>query len=334
VDAPVHRPFFSVLITTYDRRDQIERCVRSCTQQTLDDFEIVVVDDASTDDTSTVLAAIEEPRLRVVTQPSNGGISAARRAAVEHARGEWLVMLDSDWELIPESLDRLRGLIDELPDGVRIIRSGLRWDDGSVSPAVMPTARITDYHGRLEWLEVLARQGGASDAGHCMHRAVFEAANYPADRRGSVFVLWETNLAVAEPSLWTSEVLGLQHVDGPGSVSRDATIDRLLRESSDQLWVAEEMLAKHGSELARVAPHYRRWLLESAAREAFLAGQRRKGVRNTWAARRAGASAPKLAVTLLLGLARAPALAGVKVAGRRWRAKRAGRISPRRGGPR
>jgi hypothetical protein len=146
--------------------------------------------------------------------------------------------------------------------------------------------------------------------------------------------LWETNLALRERSLWTSEVLGLQHVDGPGSVSRDATIDRLLRESPDQLWVAEEMLAKHGSELARIAPHYRRWLLESAAREACLAGQRRKGFHNTWAALRAGASAPKLAATLLLGLTSAPALAAVKVSGRRWRAKQVGRVSLRPAGAR
>jgi glycosyltransferase involved in cell wall biosynthesis len=331
VVSPPHSPFFSVLITTYNRQDQIERCIRSCMQQTFDDFEIVVVDDASTDDTSAVLATIEEPRLRVLTRSSNQGISAARAAAVDHARGEWLVMLDSDWELTPGSLDRLRALIDQLPIGVRIIRSRLRWDDGTVSPAVMPTAHITNYHGRLEWLEVLATEGGSSDAGHCMHRAVLEEVNYPADRRGSIFTLWETNLALREPSLWTSEVLGLQHVDGPGSVTRDATIDRLLREAPDQLWVAEEMLAKHGSELARIAPHYRRWLLEAAAREAYLAGHRRKGLRHTWAAVRAGASAPKLAATLLLGVTSARALAGVKVAGRRRRANRAVRVSPRRG---
>ena len=122
VRAPAY-PFFSVLITAYNRRDQIERCVRSCTQQTFEDFEIVVVDDASTDGTARVVIAIDEPRLRVVTHDRNRGISPARATAVAHAQGQWLVMVDSDWELFPHSLARLRALIDELPPGVRIIRS-------------------------------------------------------------------------------------------------------------------------------------------------------------------------------------------------------------------
>jgi glycosyltransferase involved in cell wall biosynthesis len=326
-----HSPLFSVLITTYNRQDQIKRCIGSCTRQTFDDFEIVVVDDASTDDTAAVLGTIADPRLRVVTHPTNRGISAARATAVDHARGEWLVMLDSDWELVPDSLARLRALIDELPEGVCIIRSRLEWDDGTVSPDVMPTARVTDYHGRLEWLEALAATGSRSDAGHCIHRTVLEEANYPADRRGSIFILWETDLAQREPSLWTSEVLGRQHIDGPWSVSRTGTIDRLLREAPDQLWTAEEMLARHGSGLACFAPHYRRWLLEAAAREAFLAGERRKGIRHTWAAMRAGASAPKVASTFLLGVTGARALATVKIAGRRWRAKWSSRTAPSQG---
>ena len=95
------RPFFSVLITAFNRQHEIERCVRSCIRQTFDDFEIVVVDDASTDATAGVLAAIDEPRLRVVTHERNRGISPARATTVAHARGEWLVMVDSDWELFP-----------------------------------------------------------------------------------------------------------------------------------------------------------------------------------------------------------------------------------------
>src|SRR4030088_441290 len=127
-------PAFSVLITAYNRERQVARCVHSCTRQTFDDFEIVVVDDASTDSTAAVLAAIDEPRMRVVRHQSNRGISPARATTVAHARGEWLVMLDSDWELLPHTLARLSELIDELPSGVRMIRSLLQWDDGTGCP--------------------------------------------------------------------------------------------------------------------------------------------------------------------------------------------------------
>jgi glycosyltransferase involved in cell wall biosynthesis len=323
---PNARPFFSLLITAYNRPEQIERCVGSCTRQTFRDFEIVVVDDASSDGTAATLASIDEPRLRVVTHPRNRGISPARATAVDHARGEWLVMLDSDWELLPESLARLRSLIDELPPGVRIIRSRLLWDNGVVSPVVLPTETVTDYRGRLQWLDAMALDGGSSDAGHCMHRSVFEIGNYFRDRRGAVEPLWELNLARQEASLWVSDVLGLQHDDAANSFSRDASsarlVPRLLAEACDSLWMAQTTLAEHGADLAHHAPHYRVWLLKGAVLDAFLCGDRLAGVRLTWAAARAGARDPKLAATLLLGMVGPQTLARAKAAGRLWRTGR------------
>jgi hypothetical protein len=319
-------PFFSVLITTYNRAEDVERCVRSCLQQTFGDFEIVVVDDASTDATPAVLAALDDPRLRVVTHERNRGISPARATAVDHAQGEWLVMVDSDWELLPHTLARLRKLIAELPSGVRIIRSRLQRDDGQIDPTILPNG-VTDYHGRLAWLEALAVEGASSDAGHCIHRGVFETTNYFGDRRGATETLWETNLARRESSLWVSDVLGRQHTDASNSHTRDASasrlIPRLLEEAPDALWMAETMLSEHEAELARYAPHYRRWLLESAALQAFLAGDRRAGIRHTGAARRAGSAGTQLWITLGLGVLGPRALARAKLAGRRLRSWRA-----------
>ncbi|HTP20011.1 MAG TPA: glycosyltransferase family 2 protein [Solirubrobacteraceae bacterium] len=333
--APDRRPFFSVLITAFNRQDQIERCVRSCVDQTFDDFEIVVVDDGSTDATSEELAAIVEPRLRVVSHDRNRGISPARATAVAHSRGEWLVMVDSDWELFAQSLARLRALIDELPPNVRIIRSRLQWDDGSLSPAVMPAEPVTDYRGRLRWLETVAAHGGSSDAGLCVRRSVFETTSYFSDRRGAVEPLWELDLARREPSLWVPDVLGAQHVDAVNSHTRDASarlIPRLLEEAPDVRWMAATMLSEHGTELARYAPRYRGWLLNSAALESFLAGDRRGGVRYARSAARVGAGDPKLAATVALGLLGPGVLARSKVAGRRWRASRAARLLMRSDG--
>jgi Glycosyl transferase family 2 len=329
---PGRPPFFSVLITAFNRQDHIERCVRSCMSQTFEDFEIVVVDDGSTDATAEVLAAIDEPRLRIITHPRNRGMSPARATVVAHARGQWLVMVDSDDELFPHSLARLSELIDELPPGVRIIRSRLRWDDGSLSPTVMPAEPVTDYWGRLRWLDAVTVQGGRSDAAHCMHRSVFDAGSYFSDRRGSVEPLWELDLARRTASLWVPEVLGAEHSDAANSATRDASgrwLARLLDEAPDVRWMAATMLSEHGSELARHAPHYRAWLLTSAALESFLTGDRRAGVRYAWSATRAGAGGPKLAATSALGLLGPRALAHSKVAGRRWRAGRAARSARR-----
>lgn len=315
-------PFFSVLVSAYNRGGEVERCIRSCTAQTFEDLEIVVVDDGSTDETGDVLAALEEPRLHVVRHERNRGISAARASAVNHARGEWFVLLDSDWELFPHSLARLHEVIDELPPGVHIIRSRLQADDGSLQPGFMPSG-ITGYLERLQWLEELTVRRASSDAGHCIHRSVFEATNFFEDRRGAMEGLWETNLAKRERSLWLPDILGKQHADAPNSHSRDADparlIPRLLLEAPDDLWMAETMLAEHGTELARHAPRTRRSLIERAATQAFLAGDRRRGVQHTWSAARAGSRHSKLWVTLVLGFLSPRALAYAKLSGRRRR---------------
>ena len=317
-------PTFSVLVTAYNRPAEVQRCVRSCSRQTFTDLEIVVVDDASTDTTPAVLAAIDEPRLRVVRHERNRGISPARATAVTSAAGEWLVMVDSDWELVPHALARLKELIDELPPDVHIIRSRLRADDGSLQPGILP-AGITDYRGRLEWCDAVAAAGAASDAGHCVRRTVFATEPLIDDRRGAVETLWELNVARHERTLWVPDVLGLQHEDAANSHIRDVSprrlIPRLRREAPDTQWMVQTLLHEHGDQLERYAPHYRHVLLESVALQALLAGDRRAGLRHTVAAQRSGPLVnPKLWVTLVLGLAGPNVLAYAKVGGRRWRA--------------
>jgi hypothetical protein len=316
-------PYFSVLVTAYNRAGEVERCVRSCSEQTFEDFEIVVVDDASTDDTPAVLEAIDEPRMRVVRHEQNRGISPARATAARHAEGEWIVVLDSDWELVPHALARLWELIAELPPGVHIIRSRLRADDGSLQPGILPPG-ITDYEGRLRWCEAVAAAGAASDAGHCIHRSVLSRTPFIDGRRGAVETLWELDVAQTEPTMWVPDVLGLQHSDAANSHIRDVSaarlIPRLTAEAADTQWMVETLLREHGDAVARVAPHYLHNLQESAALQGFLAGDRGAGVRHTFEALRSGSAAdPKLWGTMALGLVGPDALAQAKVAGRRWR---------------
>lgn len=306
------RPFFGILVTAYNREQVIERCVRSALEQSFADLEVVVVDDASTDATCEKLAAISDARLRVISHDENQGISSARATSVDGSRGQWLVMLDSDWVLLPESLDRLRAATASLPEGVRIIRGRISADDGQLLPSVMP-ARITGYTERLRWLEEIARCNGGSDAVHCIHRSVFENVNYYRGRRGPLETLWELDLARSERSLWLGDVLAHQYADADNSVSRDSRpehlIPRLRAEAPDVLWMAERMLTEHGQALEQYAPSYRRYELERAFGQAFLAGRRLLGLRYARAALAAGTSAAKVAVNVVLGLLGPGALA-------------------------
>jgi glycosyltransferase involved in cell wall biosynthesis len=95
----------SVIIPTYNRAALVKEAVASVLAQTWREFELIVVDDGSTDDTSEALAPYAS-RLRLWRRESRGGVSAARNTGIAAARGDWLAFLDSDDLWLPEKLAR------------------------------------------------------------------------------------------------------------------------------------------------------------------------------------------------------------------------------------
>ena len=91
-------PKVSVIIPVWNPRPGIVRCVDSLRSQLLEDIEMVFVDDNGNDGAMDVVraAAIEDPRIRIVTNSQNLGAGASRNAAIEVARGESLAFCDSD----------------------------------------------------------------------------------------------------------------------------------------------------------------------------------------------------------------------------------------------
>ena len=97
-------PSVSVLIIVHNRARTIGAAVRSVLEQTLDDLELVVVDDGSTDGTAEIVERFGDPRLRLIRTSPNRGIPLARNRALMEARGEYIAWLDSDDLCHPERL--------------------------------------------------------------------------------------------------------------------------------------------------------------------------------------------------------------------------------------
>ena len=89
-------PLVSVVIPTYNRAERLKRALESVFNQTFTDFEIIVVDDGSQDNTEEVIKNMQNPRIRFIKHPRNLGVSAARNTGIKAATGKFIAFLDSD----------------------------------------------------------------------------------------------------------------------------------------------------------------------------------------------------------------------------------------------
>lgn len=129
-------PLLSVLVPVYNVAAWLPRCLDSICAQSYENLEILCVDDGSTDESPSILAAYaaRDSRIKVIRQ-QNGGLSAARNTALEHATGEWVAGVDSDDYLEPDIFRRAVACVSESVDmvafGVRCV-----WDEAGIAPKV------------------------------------------------------------------------------------------------------------------------------------------------------------------------------------------------------
>jgi len=96
----------SVIIPTYNRAHMIGRAIRSVLNQTYKDFEIVVVDDGSKDNTEEVVKSFNDKRVRYIKHERNEGVAAARNTGIKATRSKYIAFQDSDDEWLPEKLEK------------------------------------------------------------------------------------------------------------------------------------------------------------------------------------------------------------------------------------
>jgi len=108
-------PYFSVVIPLYNRAGIIASTIASVQEQTFQDFEIMVVDDGSSDNPAPVIAALGDSRIRYVHQ-ANAGANTARNHGIDEARGRYVALLDSDDKFLPHHLMAAKAVLDAAPD--------------------------------------------------------------------------------------------------------------------------------------------------------------------------------------------------------------------------
>ena len=110
----------SAIITTHNRADLLPRAVQSVLSQTFTDYEVIIVDDGSTDNTQDVVATLSHPRVRSLRHEVSRGQSAAINAGIDRARGEYVAFLDDDDEWLPWKLAMQVAALDAADESVAL----------------------------------------------------------------------------------------------------------------------------------------------------------------------------------------------------------------------
>jgi glycosyltransferase involved in cell wall biosynthesis len=123
-----NRPKVTVLVPVYNREHYVRDAIDSILAQTFTDFELLVIDDGSTDRSSEVVRSYQDPRIRFVGNEMNEGIPKTRNKGVQLARGEYLALLDSDDRAFPERLATQVAFLDSHPD-FAAVGAWIEWMD-------------------------------------------------------------------------------------------------------------------------------------------------------------------------------------------------------------
>lgn len=175
-------PGFSVVIPAYNYGHSLARAVRSAAGQDDPRFQVLIIDDGSTDDTSEVISALREQGwvFEYRYQP-NAGLSAVRNRGVREAAHDWLIFLDADDELLPGALRRFREALEADP-GARLIIAGHEsvLPDDSVRRVRPPRMRGAGARNLARFLD---KKISIANGACAMHRDLFSAIEYRSDLR-------------------------------------------------------------------------------------------------------------------------------------------------------
>ncbi|MFM7596160.1 MAG: glycosyltransferase family 2 protein [Flavobacteriales bacterium] len=213
-------PFFSIILPTYNRASFLTRSIGSVIMQTFTNWELIVIDDGSTDHTKEVVNSFNDARIKYFYQ-ENSERSAARNKGIDNASGTWICFLDSDDESQPDHLHKLAKFI----------------EFQKLSPGVLTTGLITHRGSEVTHKPFLELNNNVLlEIGNnfliptqvCVHHIMFEKERF--DER---YRIWEDThlwlrIAAQFPVYQMDQYSVIQHVHDEGTVMRGMKEIRLI----------------------------------------------------------------------------------------------------------
>jgi len=147
---PSEVPAFTVIISTYNRKDMLPRAVASVLGQTFRDYELLVIDNGSTDSTASVMADVADPRVKFMINPRpSGSCDAPRNMGISLAQGRYISFLDDDDIWYPERLEKVFRAFEEHPDSGAVCHNEYLDYKGRYKKLLKYGPWSEDFHDRL-----------------------------------------------------------------------------------------------------------------------------------------------------------------------------------------
>lgn len=292
-------PLFSVVIPMYNREKLIGRVIQSCLDQTYTDFEIVIVDDASTDGSVSVVRNYKDPRIRLIKHEENCERLISRNHGAAAARGQWIIWLDSDDELLPHAMEIMKKRIAELPSDVMGMCFRCQLESGFISPESPYLDEIWDYRKYIEWLE--RHVGKWSEYMPVTQRQVSLSVKFPEDREYSGELQFHLDFFHRHRARACTDILRIYHLDATNN-TWITNSDRVINASPVRANRSAHIIRKHGEALSMWAPKTYALLLSTTIVQYLLARERFNALKLSWEITKIRSRRVRILGTLIIGV--------------------------------
>jgi len=264
-------PFISVITPTYNRSHLLPRVWESLQKQTFKDFEWIVIDDGSTDNTQEVIRSFKDPRIVYVRLPENRGVNAARNRGIAESKSPYLVFLDSDDELVPEALELIAQEWKHLNDEeVGVIGFRCKVPETGCIIGHMEGERL-----KLQYKDIICENLVKGEFLMTARREVFLNLRFPEEIKGLEALLW-WNIAKKWKYLFINQPLRIYHRT-PGQLTG---VESAIRRADSLAEGYDRLIKEHREACLAYCPAQYGYYLVVAALYHALVGHRKKAISN------------------------------------------------------
>lgn len=240
------KPLVSVVLTTYNRSHLLPRAINSVLTGTYDQFELLVMDDASSDDTPEVVAKFTDERIKYVRIPENGGVLKARNRGFDTAQGDYIAILDDDDELTKDALSMIVSEFERTENqAVNIL-----WFNCTDAESNQPSGSMTEAYSDISFEDyICGRIWG--DFWIVFRRPALEGNRFNEQLKANESLLW-LRMHRQHKARFIPKVLCYKYRDHGGDRLSNANVK--LQQLGETTLAMTLFIDEFGSDLIRLCP--------------------------------------------------------------------------------